>query len=70
MRPSLRRLVSCMERVLAAHRRTHYLWQADDESDAALLARIRAKIASGEAGADDQFITFRWRAPTVTAAEK
>jgi hypothetical protein len=63
MRPSLERRVSCMERVLVARRRTRYLWQDDDESDAALRARIRAMIASGEAGPNDQFVTFRWRSP-------
>jgi hypothetical protein len=63
MRPSLERRVSGMERVVAARRRTHHLWQADDVTDAAHKARIRAMIASGEAGPNDRFITFRWRLP-------
>jgi hypothetical protein len=68
---SLERRLSCMERVLAAHRRTHYLWQDDDVTDAAHSARIRAMIARGEAGPNDKFITFHWQAPgDVTNAEK
>jgi hypothetical protein len=63
MRASLERRVSSMERVLAARRRTHHLWQGWDETYEAVQARIRAKIASGEAGPDDRFITFRWRSP-------
>jgi hypothetical protein len=70
MRPSLRRRVSCMERILVAHRRDHYLWQDENETDEALRARIRARVASGEAGPNDRFITFRWRSPVVAAAEK
>ena len=35
MRPSLGRRVSCLERALAAHRRDHYLWQDEDETDEA-----------------------------------
>jgi len=63
MRPSLKRRVGCLERVLAARRRTRYLWQGHEETDTALRARIRAMIASGEAGRDDRFVTFRWRSP-------
>jgi hypothetical protein len=63
MRPSLERRLGCVERVLAARRRTHYLWQDIDETDEALKERIRAMITSGEAGPNDQFITFRWRSP-------
>jgi len=63
MRQSLERRVAGMERVLAAHRRTHYLWQNDGVTDAAHKARIRAMIASGEAGRNDRFITYRWRLP-------
>jgi hypothetical protein len=70
MRPSLRRRVSCMERVLMARRRDHYLWQDEDETDEALRARIRARIESGEATPNDRFITFRWRSPAATADEK
>jgi hypothetical protein len=71
MRPSLWRRVSCMERVLAARRCDHYLWQDEDETDEALQARIRARIESGAARPNDRFITFRWRSPAAaTAAEK
>jgi hypothetical protein len=67
MRQSLERRVSGMERIVATHRRTHYLWQDDDVTDAAHKARIRAMIASGEAGPSDKFITFRWRLPAGDA---
>jgi hypothetical protein len=63
MRQSLERRLGCVERVLAAHRRTHYLWRDDDVTDEAHKARIRAMKASGEAGPNDRFVTFRWRAP-------
>jgi hypothetical protein len=69
MRPSLRRRMNCMERVLAAQRRDHYLWQGDDETDEMLAARIRARIESGKARPYDRFITFRWRSPAETAEE-
>jgi hypothetical protein len=59
-----------MERILAAHRRTHYVWQGMDETDDALQARIRAKIASGAASPRDRFITFCWRSPAGDDAEK
>jgi hypothetical protein len=54
-----------VERVVVAHRRTRYLWQDEHESDAAVQARIDAKIASGEASPNDQFVIFRWRSPAA-----
>jgi hypothetical protein len=63
MRPSAERRVDCLERALAARRRTRYLWQGDEETDAALRARIRAMIASGKAGPNDRLVTFGWRSP-------
>jgi hypothetical protein len=70
MRSSLGRRVGCVERIVAGHRRTHHLWQGTDETDEAVEARIGAKIACGEAGPNDRFITYRWRSPAVTDAEK
>jgi hypothetical protein len=63
MRASLVRRVRGVERLLAAQRQTHYLFKGLDETEEALQARIRAKIANGEAGPNDQFVTFRWRSP-------
>jgi hypothetical protein len=44
----------------AAAARTHYLWWNLEETHDMLQARIRAMIASGEAGENDEFITFTW----------
>jgi hypothetical protein len=63
MRASLERRVSSMERVLAARRRTHYLFKGLNETEEALQARKRAMIGSGEAGPNDLFVVFRWRSP-------
>jgi hypothetical protein len=63
MRPSLERRISGMERVLKGFRQTHYLFQGLDETHADVQARIRARIASGEAGPKDQFVIFRWQSP-------
>jgi len=61
MKSSLERRVRSVERVLAAHGRTHYLFQDLDETDEAVSARTRAMIASGEASTNDRFVIFRWR---------
>jgi hypothetical protein len=62
-RSSLERRLGCVERVLAARRRTHHLWQETDEPYATVQARKRAMIASGEASPLDKFIIFRWTPP-------
>ena len=60
MKPSLERRVRCVERVRAAQCRTHYLFRGMDESHEQVQARIRGKIASGEASRSDQFVIFSW----------
>jgi hypothetical protein len=65
MRPSLQRRISGMERILTGFRLTHYLFQGLDETHDDVQARIRDKIASGEAGAKDQFVIFRWQSPAA-----
>jgi hypothetical protein len=65
MRPSLERRISGMERILTGFRQTHYLFQGLEETYEDVQARIRAKIASGEAGPNDQFVIFRWRSPAA-----
>jgi len=62
-RSSLQRRLSCIERTLAARRRTHHLWQETDEPYAAVQARKRAMFASGEASPGDKFVIFRWIPP-------
>jgi hypothetical protein len=59
MRASLQRRISGMERILTGFRQTHYLFRGLDETHEDVQARIRAKIASGEAGPKDQFVIFQ-----------
>ena len=63
MKRSLERRVRGTERLRAAQRRTHYLWQDMDETTEQVQARMRAMIASGEARRDDEFMTLFWRSP-------
>jgi hypothetical protein len=55
--------VNGMERVLKGFRQTHYFFRGLDETHADVQARIRARIASGEAAPKDQFVIFRWQSP-------
>jgi hypothetical protein len=41
----------------------HFFWRDEDETQDMVRARIRAKIASGAASPNDQFVTFFWRDP-------
>jgi hypothetical protein len=41
----------------------HFFWWEEDETRDAVDARIRAKIASGEASPNDRFVTFTWTRP-------
>ena len=43
--------------------RLHYFWGHLHETDDMVQARIRAKIASGEASETDEFVIFSWRRP-------
>jgi hypothetical protein len=47
-------------KVRAAKVRKHYIWWNLEETHDMLQARIRAMIDRGEAGENDEFITFTW----------
>jgi hypothetical protein len=63
MNSPLGRRVDRLERARVAGRRTRFLFVEEDETQAQLQARIRAMIASGEAGRNDRIIPFAWRSP-------
>jgi hypothetical protein len=63
MNPPIERRVDGLERARVAGRRTRFLFLEEDETQAQFQARIRAMIASGEAGRNDRFIAFAWRSP-------
>jgi hypothetical protein len=60
MKRSLIRKIDGVAKERAPERRTHTFFWALNETRAAVDARIRAKIASGEASPNDRFITFTW----------
>jgi hypothetical protein len=57
------RRVCRVERAHTAARRTHTFFRDPHETQDVVRARIRAKIASGQASPSDRFVTFFWRAP-------
>jgi hypothetical protein len=59
----LDRRVCRVERAHTAQRRTHIFFRDTHETPDVVQARIRAKIASGQASPSDRFVTFFWRAP-------
>jgi hypothetical protein len=61
MRPALARRLGAMERILTGFRQTHYFFRGLNETHEDVQARIRARIASGEAGPNDRFVIFHWR---------
>jgi hypothetical protein len=63
MTQSLERRVCGVEQVQAGQRRMHFFWRDEDETQDMVRARIRAKIASGAASPNDQFVTFFWWDP-------
>jgi hypothetical protein len=60
MKPSVDRRFCRVERIRAVPRRTHTFFGDPNESDEVVQARIRAKIASGQASPGDRFVTFHW----------
>jgi hypothetical protein len=70
MRLSLERRVRGVERARAAQRQMRFIWQDTDETSEEVQARIRARIASGEASPTDQFVTFSWRSPADDGADR
>ena len=61
------KLVECRvcraEGAHTAQRRTHIFFGDTHETADVVQARIRAKIASGQASPGNRFVTFFWRAP-------
>jgi hypothetical protein len=60
---SVMRRIRHAERARAAERRTHTFFRDPGETQETVDARIREKIASGEASPSDRFVTFFWRDP-------
>jgi hypothetical protein len=52
-----------LQQAHAAQRRTHTFFQDPHETEDMVQARIRAKIASGQASPSDRFVIFFWRDP-------
>jgi predicted DNA-binding WGR domain protein len=63
MRSSVERRFGRVQQAHTAQRRTHTFFRDPHETQEAVQARIRAKIARGDASPGDRFITFFWRAP-------
>jgi hypothetical protein len=60
MKESMLRKAERIAKDRAPKPRTHYFWWELDETREQLRARIRDKIASGEASEGDRFVTFTW----------
>ncbi len=63
MKPSVVRKADRVAKERAPKPRMHFFWWEEDETRDMVRARIRAKIASGEASENDRFVTFTWRRP-------
>jgi hypothetical protein len=63
MKPSVVRKADRVAKDRAPKPRMHFFWWEEDETRDMVQARIRAKIASGEASKNDRFVTFTWRRP-------
>jgi hypothetical protein len=63
MTPSLERRLRCVARARITQRRTHLIFRDPHETQDVAQARVRARIASGQASPGDRFVTFFWRAP-------
>jgi hypothetical protein len=63
MKSSHVRQASRAEQVRASERRTHTFFQDEGETDDIVQARIRAKIARGDASPHDRFVTLFWQSP-------
>ena len=63
MKASLLRKADRVAKERAPKPRIHYFWWELDETWAQLQARIRAKVASGEASENDGCVTFTWTRP-------
>ena len=61
MKPSVLRKADRIAKGRAPTPRMHFFWWELNETRAMVRARIRAKIASGEARENDRFVTFSWK---------
>jgi hypothetical protein len=61
MKPSMLRKADRIAKDRALKPRMHFFWWGLDETCDMVQARVRAKIASGEASENDRFVTFSWR---------
>jgi hypothetical protein len=63
MKTSLLRKAERIAKARAPKPRTHYFWWELNETRDQLRARIRAKIASGEASPNDYGVIYTWTRP-------
>ena len=63
LNPSLERRFCRVQQAHTTERRTHTFFRDPHETQDVVRARIRAKIASGQASPSDRFVTFYWRTP-------
>jgi hypothetical protein len=63
MTSSLERRCCRVQQAHTAQRRTHIFFRDPHETQDVVRARIRDKIASGQASPSDRFVTFYWRTP-------
>jgi hypothetical protein len=63
MKESLIRKADRMLEDRAPEPQMRFVWWDLDETYDMVEARIRARIASGEASENDEFVTFTWRRP-------
>jgi hypothetical protein len=63
MKPSVVRKADRLAKERAPEPRMHIFWWELDETREMVQARIRAKIASGEASENDCFVTYTWTRP-------
>jgi hypothetical protein len=69
MKASLLRKAARVEKDRAPKPEMRFLWWDLDEPYEAVEARIRAKIARGEASEHDCFVTFTWTRPERDGAD-
>ncbi len=63
MKPSAIRKADRVAKARAPKPRMHFFWWEQNETKDMVQARIRAKIAGGQARRNDRFVIFTWRRP-------
>jgi hypothetical protein len=69
MKASLLRKAARVEKERAPKPEMRFFWWDLDEPREAVEARIREKIASGQASETDRFVTFTWTRPGRDGAD-